>query len=157
MAVDTSRALKAADIPFVRQNRENALAHFGGRGHHGGFAAHRCVADPREHIADRIIHFKSPLPAGFHEARSQAALAQLPQRDTRYFELAVIPVWATGQLAAVVQTGCTAIAGQFSQREGSAETLFHRLALVVDDLLERGALFGELIDQILALLLALDH
>src|SRR6056297_4006019 len=97
------------------------------------------------------------LPARFHHAGQLPGGAQVAQRDPADFQLAVIGVRTPRKLTAVVQARGRAVARQLRELEGGAETLFHRLVLIVDDLFERGTLLGVTIYQLLALFLALDH
>src|SRR6056297_1059450 len=98
-----------------------------------------------------------PLPARLHHAGQLPGGAQIAQRDPADLELAVIGVRPPGELAAVVQPRCRAVARQFRQPQRRAKALFHRLAVVLDHRLERRALLGVAIHELLALLLALDH
>src|SRR6056297_3470935 len=88
------------------------------------------------------------LPARFHDTGQLPGRAQIAQGDTRHFEFAIIRMRTPRKLAAVVQPGGRAVARQLRELQRSAEPLFHRLALVVDDLLERGAFLGETIHQL---------
>src|SRR6056297_2987643 len=72
MPVGPRHHLVAADVAFGLQHLEHALAQLGGRGDDGGLAAHLPVADPGEHIADRIVHISALLTSSTSRRRATA-------------------------------------------------------------------------------------
>src|SRR6056297_2227769 len=97
------------------------------------------------------------LPARFHHAGQLPGGAQVAQGDPADLQLAVIGVRTPRELTAIVQARGRTVARQLRELQRGAEPLFHGLRLVLDDLLERGALVGVLVNQLLALLLALNR
>src|SRR5690606_2304426 len=142
----------AADIAFGLEDIEDAAAHRGGRRHDGVAAAQLRVADPGQHVPDRISkgHGVLSLPARLHEARDLPEIAQLAQRDAAHPELAVVAARAARNLAPVAHARRRGIAGQRRELESRREALLERHALVLDDILEPEALAAEALGQLLA-------
>src|SRR5690242_18406656 len=104
----------------------------------------RVSISPRGSFTDMICLL---LPARLDEAGDQAVVAQFPQRDTRHLQLAIIGTRTARHLAAVADSRLGRVARKRGKLDLGAKALFYRLALVHDDGLERGALFGEAIDH----------
>src|SRR3954462_4480771 len=96
------------------------------------------------------------LPARLDQARDLAVVAEVPKRDARYFELAIIGTRAAGDFAAVADTDLGRVARHGGKLQLSAETLFHRLGLVHDDRLERVTLGTVLVGKLAAPVVLLD-
>src|SRR6476620_555285 len=77
-----------------------------------------------------------PSPARLHEARNEAFVAELTQRDTAELVLAVVGARTAGQFAAVADARARGIARQLRQLEGRGETFLDRSGLVLHDRLE---------------------
>src|SRR5215203_3646562 len=92
----------------------------------------------------------APLPARLHEARDQPFRAELPERDARHAELAVIRARPAGHLAAIADAGRVAVARDLRQPKACLEALLHGLRLVVGNAEEPLALALVLLDQALA-------
>src|SRR4029079_7370164 len=73
---------------------------------------------------------RSSSPARLHKAGDQALGAELAQRNTAEFVLAIEGARPAGQLAAVADAGRRRIARQFGHLEGRGKALLHRLGLV---------------------------
>src|SRR6201995_1244827 len=79
---------------------------------------------------------RSSLPARLDQTRDQALGAEIPQRDTRQLELAVVSARTPGHLPAIPDARRGGIARRLGKLQRSREALFHRLRLVVRDLVE---------------------
>src|SRR5690606_33440306 len=82
----------AADVAFVLQHVEDALAQTRSRGQHLGTLAGRRVLDASDHVAQGIVdhHVCSlPLPARLRQAGDLPLVAEFTQRDPAHLELAV--------------------------------------------------------------------
>src|SRR5687767_1581538 len=73
------------------------------------------------------------LPARLDHARDLALRGQLPERDARQAELAVVSARTARQDAAVADAHLGTIARQLRQLQGRVETLLGIAALVHDD------------------------
>src|SRR6185503_216521 len=98
-----------------------------------------------------------PLPARLHEARNQAFVAELTQRDTAELVLAIVGPRAPRQLAAIADAGARGIARQFGKLEGRGETILHRQVLVLHDGLELAPAAGELLRHLAPPVVLLDR
>src|SRR5262249_19926141 len=79
------------------------------------------------------------LPARLHEARNEALVAELAQRDAADAVLAIERARTAGQLAAVTDARLRRLARQFGELERGREAFLHRNLLVHRDRLELSA------------------
>src|SRR6185312_12816533 len=98
-----------------------------------------------------------PLPARLYQARDQAFVAELAQRDTAELVLAVIGARTPRQLAAIADAGAGGIPRQFGKLEGRGETILHRQVLVLHDGLELAPAAGELLRHLAPPVVLLDR
>src|SRR5690606_22382836 len=98
----------------------------------------------------------SSLPARLDQTGDLAVIAEITQRDTRNFELAVIRARTPGHFAAIADTVLGRVARHGRKLQLGAKALFHRLGLVHDDRLEGGTPCGVLIHELAAVVILLD-
>src|SRR5580658_3842799 len=77
---------------------------------------------------------RSPLPARLHEARNQAFVAQLTQRNTAHLELAIVGARTARHLATIAHAIGGAVARQFGELQPRLEPLLHRIGFAVGDI-----------------------
>src|SRR5262245_5350635 len=87
-------------------------------------------------------------PARLDQAGDQALRAEIPQRDARQLELAVVAARTARHLAAIADAGRRRVARQLGKLERGREPLLHRAVLVAGDLLQPGAPSGILLGQL---------
>src|SRR6185312_9868308 len=95
------------------------------------------------------------LPARLDQAWDLAVIAEITQRDTRYFKLAIIGARTAGHFAAVADAGLGRVARHRGKLQLSAKALFHRLGLIHDDRLEGRAPCGVLVHELAAVVILL--
>src|SRR5208282_3736355 len=100
---------------------------------------------------------RSPLPARLHHARNLSRRGQVPERNTRQLELAIVGARPPRELAAVAHAHRRAVARQLGELEAGGEALLRRLLLVVRDCLKLVAAARVLLHQPLAPLVLLDR
>src|SRR5688572_9329725 len=97
-----------------------------------------------------------PLPARLDEAGDLAVGPEVPQRNPAHLELAVIGSRPAGDFTPVTDAAGRRVAGQLGELEASFETILERQALVIGDRLQRRALGGVLLGELLDHLVAVD-
>src|SRR5258708_38704903 len=73
------------------------------------------------------------LPARLDQARDQPLRAEVPKRDARKPQLAIVAARPTRHLATIADAGRRRIARKFRELERRREPLLHRAALVAGD------------------------
>src|SRR5580692_8293856 len=88
-------------------------------------------------------------PARLDEARNQALIAKLAERDARHLHLAIVAARPAGHLAAIAHANDRAVARQRRKADARLETLLHRTRLIVGDIEQALAPGGEFLGQAL--------
>src|SRR5262249_55409690 len=91
---------------------------------------------------------RSSSPARLHQPWNQPLGAEVPQRDARQLELAVVAAWPPRHLAAIADAGGRRVARQLGELERRREPLLHRAVPVARNLLEPRAPAGILLGQL---------
>src|SRR5262249_19271347 len=147
----------AADESLGLEHVEHAHAQPGGRRRHLRLVAHLRIVNAGNHVAERIDHRATSLPARLDEARDQPPGAEVAQRDARHLELAIVAARPAGDLAAIADPVRGRVARQLRELERRREPLLHRLALVARDRLQAGAPARILLAQLASSVVLLDR
>src|ERR1700722_18006013 len=83
-------------------------------------------------------------PARLDEARNQALIAKLAQRDARHLHLAIEATRPASHLAAIAHANDRAVARQRREADARLESLLHRTRLIIGDAQQALAAGGEL-------------
>src|SRR5688500_284807 len=97
-----------------------------------------------------------PLPARLDEAGDQPVRTEVAQGDPAHLQLAVVAARTARHLAAVADADGGRVPRQLGELQAGFETLLERQALVAGGRLQRGALGGVLLDELLDAFVAVD-
>src|SRR5262245_37356852 len=100
---------------------------------------------------------RSSLPARLEQAGDQPLRAQLPQRDARELELAVVAARPARKLAAIAHPVGRRVARQLRKLECGGEPLLHRLGLVARNGLQPRPPAGKFLAQLAPAIVLLDR
>src|SRR5216683_567720 len=128
----------AADEPLGFQHVEHAHAQPRRRRRHLRLVAHLRIVNAGNHVAERIDHRATSLPARLDQARDQPPGAEIAQRDARQPELAIVAARPARDLAAIADAGRGRVARQLRELERRREPLLHRLVLVARNRFQAG-------------------